>query len=129
MTTATPYIAVKDSRSALDWYIKTFGAEMTVEPIVMDDGSVGHVEFAIDGARIMMSDEAPDYGVAAPDLDAAAAVTIHLDVDDCDEVVAAARAAGARVDREPGDTPHGRIGTIRDPFGHRWMINASQSGI
>ena len=126
MTTATPYIAVQDSRRALDWYIKVFGAEMTVEPIVMDDGSVGHVEFAIDGARIMMSDQAPDYGVVAPDLDAPVPVTIHLDVTDADRVVDAARAEGARVDREPGDTPHGRIGTIRDPFGHRWMINGSQ---
>jgi uncharacterized glyoxalase superfamily protein PhnB len=54
-------------------------------------------------------------------------VTIHLGVDDCDEVVRAARASGAHVDREPGDTPHGRIGTIRDPFGHRWMINGGQS--
>jgi PhnB protein len=125
MTTATPYIAVQDSRRALDWYTKVFGAETTVEPIVMPDGSVGHVEFAIDGARIMMSDSAPDYGVAAPDPDAPAPVTIHLDVADCDAVVEAARAQGARVDREPGETPHGRIGTIRDPFGHRWMINAS----
>lgn len=126
MTTATPYITVQDSRLALDWYIETFGAEMTVEPIVMPDGSVGHVEFAIGGARIMMSDEAPDYGVVAPDPNVAVPVTIHLEVENCDEVVDAARASGARVDREPGDTPHGRIGTIRDPFGHRWMINGSQ---
>jgi PhnB protein len=123
MTTATPYITVTDSRSALDWYIKNFGAEMTVEPIVMDDGSVGHVEFAIDGARIMMADSAPDYGVVAPVPNAGVPVTIHLEVENCDEVVDAARAGGARVDREPGDTPHGRIGTICDPFGHRWMIN------
>jgi PhnB protein len=126
MTTATPYITVQDSRLALDWYIETFGAEMTVEPIVMPDGSVGHVEFAIGGARIMMSDEAPDYGVVAPDPNVPVPVTIHLEVENCDEVVDAARASGARVDREPGDTPHGGIGTIRDPFGHRWMINGSQ---
>jgi PhnB protein len=127
MTTATPYITVRESRAALDWYVKHMGAEMTVEPIVMEDGSVGHVEFAIDGARIMMSDEAPDYGVVAPDPARAATVTIHLDVSNCDEVVQAARSGGARVDREPGDTPYGRIGTIVDPFGHRWMINGSSS--
>jgi PhnB protein len=127
MATATPYISVEDSHRALDWYIEVFGAEITVEPIVMPDGHVGHVEFAIEGARIMMSDSAPDYGVAAPDPDAPASVTIHLDVDDCDAAVEAARANGARVDREPEETPYGRIGTIRDPFGHRWMINGSQS--
>ncbi len=123
MTTATPYITVKDSRAALDWYTRAFGAQVTGDPIVMPDGSVGHAEFAIDGARIMMSDEAPAYSVVAPDPAAGVPVTIHLDVANCDDVVAAARAAGARVDREPGDTPHGRIATIRDPFGHRWMIN------
>ena len=124
MSTVTPYICVKDSHAALDWYVKTLGAEMTVEPIVMDDGSVGHVEFAVGGARVMMSDEAPDYGVIAPEVGAPVPVTLHLEVDDCDAVVEAARSGGAQVDREPGDTPHGRIGTIRDPFGHRWMINS-----
>ena len=127
MATITPYITVTDSHEALDWYIKNLGAEMTFEPIIMPDGKVGHVEFAIGGARVMMSDEAPDYGVVAPDPNAGSPVTIHLQVQNCDEVLDAARAGGARVDREPGDTPHGRIGTICDPFGHRWMINGDLS--
>src|SRR6478609_7846486 len=52
----TPYICVADSRAAIEWYREFLGAEVTVDPIVMDDGHVGHCELAVDGARRMMSD-------------------------------------------------------------------------
>jgi predicted enzyme related to lactoylglutathione lyase len=31
-------------------------------------------------------------------------------------------AAGATLLRPPGDQPHGRTATIRDPYGHRWLV-------
>ena len=38
MSELTPYICVADSRAAIDWYGEHLGAQLTVEPIVMDDG-------------------------------------------------------------------------------------------
>jgi hypothetical protein len=32
-------------------------------------------------------------------------------------------AAGATPEREPSDEPYGRAATIRDPFGHRWLVH------
>ncbi|MGG5257163.1 VOC family protein [Phycicoccus avicenniae] len=123
MSEITPYICVADARAAIRWYTETFGAEVVVEPIMMDDDRVGHVELAVDGARWMMSDEFDAAGVAAPPAGRGAAVTLHLTHADVDGLSRRASEAGAHVDRQPEDTPHGRIAVLTDPFGHRWMLN------
>jgi uncharacterized glyoxalase superfamily protein PhnB len=120
----TPYLAVSDARAAIDWYARVLGAEVTYEPIVMPDGRVGHVELDAGGARWMMADAHPEIRSPAPTPGAGSPVTLHLTVADVDAVTDRARAAGADVDREPGDNPGvGRIAVFRDPFGHRWMLN------
>ena len=128
MSELTPYICVADSRAAIDWYRQRLGAEVVVEPIVMDDGRVGHCELTVDGARWMMSDEFESAGVAAPARDRGACVTLHLTVDDCDEAAARVVAAGVTMTRGPEDSPPaGRVAVFTDPFGHRWFLN--QSGV
>lgn len=120
----TPYLAVADARAALEWYGNALGARTVGQPIVMPDGRIGHAELTVAGARLFLSDEHPEIGAAAPTTGAGAAVTLHLEVPDVDAVVARAAAAGAGVEREPSDNPYGRVGVIRDPFGHRWMLNS-----
>ena len=51
MTQLTPYLCVADARAAIAWYVAALGAEVTCEPIIMDDGGVGHCELAIGEAR------------------------------------------------------------------------------
>jgi uncharacterized glyoxalase superfamily protein PhnB len=120
----TPYICVADARRAIEWYVDVLGAEVVLEPIVMGDGRVGHVELAVDGGRWMMSDEFASAGVAPPDPDRAAAVSLHLEVADVDAVCARVTAAGVVLDRGPEDSPPaGRVAVFRDPFGHRWFLN------
>lgn len=121
MTTFTPYLCTTDARAALVWYGEAFGAVTTVAPMAMDDGRVGHSEFTIGAARFMMSDPHPEIAVVPP-APAGVPVTLVLEVDDCDAWTDRARAAGATVDREPTDNPHGRGAVVRDPFGHRWML-------
>ena len=117
----TPYLAVDDARAAIAWYAEVLGAAETEPSIVMPDGRVGHASLSLDGAELFLSDAHPELGVVAPA--GGNDVTLHLDVADVDGLVSAARAAGAVVDREPADTPVGRIAVLRDPFGHRWMLN------
>lgn len=122
--TLTPYLCVDGAREALDWYSNAFGARVTFEPIVMDDGRIGHVELTIgEHGRFMMSDPFGEAGVAGPDATRGAAVSLHLHTADVDDLTARAAAAGARIDRGPQNTPHGRLAILRDPFGHRWMLN------
>ena len=120
----TPYLCVADARSAIDWYVDVLGAEVVLDPIVMDDGRIGHVELAVDGGRWMMSAEFGSAGVAAPDPSRGAAVSLHLEVTDvdalCERVVAAGGLSSGPRSRV---TPAGRVAVFRDPFGHRWFLN------
>jgi PhnB protein len=122
MSELTPYLCVGDARAAMAWYADVLGAEVTFEPIVMDDGRIGHVELAADGARWMMADPFPDIGVEAPDPERGAAVTLHLQVTDVDSLTAKVTGSGTTLDRGPENTEHGRVAVFRDPFGHRWMV-------
>ena len=50
-------------------------------------------------------------------------MVIHLHCDNCDALAAQAIAAGAAMVREPSDAFYAeRSCTIRDPFGHEWML-------
>ena len=123
MSVLTPYLAVRDARAAIAWYVEHLGAVVTRDPVVMPDGRVGHVELAVGGAGWMMADEHPEIQVEAPVAGHGAAVTLHLTVDDVDAIVMRAVVGGAVLDRGPEDGPVGRVAVLRDPFGHRWFLN------
>lgn len=124
MSELTPYICVADARAAIAWYVDALGAEVTHAPIEMSDGRIGHVELAVAGAGWMMADEFDSAGVAAPDPQRGAAVSLHLTVDDVDALAARVVVAGVTLDRGPEDSPPaGRVCVFRDPFGHRWFLN------
>ncbi|WP_151524402.1 VOC family protein [Serinicoccus kebangsaanensis] len=124
MSELIPYLCVTDSRAAIEWYQQALGAELVLEPIVMDDGQVGHCELAVQGARWMMSDQFESAGVQAPDPDRGCAVSMHLTVDDVDAVARRVQERGVELDRGPEDSPPaGRVAVFRDPFGHRWFLS------
>jgi PhnB protein len=124
MSNLTPYICVADSRTAIEWYRKVFQATVRGKPYVMENGRVGHVELEIAGSLLMMADAFPEVDVEPPDPSRGSAVSLHLQVPDCDAAAEAAVRNGAKLDRGPESTSHGRSATFRDPFGHRWMINS-----
>jgi uncharacterized glyoxalase superfamily protein PhnB len=117
-----PYLAVAGARRAIEWYVAALGARVRGEPIVMPDGRIGHAELEIGDGLIMLSEEHPEIGVAAPSPGQGVPVTIHLTVGDVDTLIGRAVSAGARLDRPIANHDYGRNGVIRDPFGHRWLI-------
>lgn len=123
-TPVTPYICPRDAATAIDWYVDVLGATESGQRYVDDDGRIGHAEIRIDGSPIMVSDAYPDYGAVAPDRgNTAATFALHVYVADADVTVAAARKAGANVQRPVEGQGHGsRMGTMIDPFGVRWMV-------
>jgi PhnB protein len=122
MSEIRPYICTRDARAAVDWYVDAMGAVVTYEPIVMDDGRIGHVELSFGGATVMMSDAYPEIHVEAPLEGRGAAVTLYLTTDDVDTLTHRSVERGAVLDRGPEDSDHGRTAVFRDPFGHRWML-------
>jgi uncharacterized glyoxalase superfamily protein PhnB len=86
-------------------------------------GRIGHAELDFDGTVLMVSEEYPEYGIMGPQSIGGTSVSIHLHVDNADETIERAVAAGAELLREPQDQFYGeRSGTVRDPFGHEWLI-------
>jgi uncharacterized glyoxalase superfamily protein PhnB len=119
----TPYLIVNDARAAIAWYQDILGARVTYEPIIMDDGRIGHVELDIDGSTIQMADEFPDIGAVSPQTLGGSTISLSLYVPDCDATFARAVEAGASGDRPPADQFYGaRAASITDPFGHRWSL-------
>jgi uncharacterized glyoxalase superfamily protein PhnB len=122
--TLSPYLNVADARAAIAFYTDAFGAVPRGEPYVMEDGRIGHAEVAVGGSVLMLADEFPEMGFVGPHSAGGISVSLHLTVPDVDAVVARAVAAGAQLEREPADAPYGRTGVVRDPAGHRWMVQA-----
>ncbi len=118
-----PYLVVDGADAAVAFYAEVFGAQVVGDLIRGDDGRVGHCELDIAGNGLYLADAYPERGILAPD--PAVGVALHLDVTDADATVARAEAGGATVLRPVEDRFYGsRSGTVRDPFGHQWQIDA-----
>ena len=116
------YLCVSGASAAIDFYREVFGAIETVR-MTGDDGRVGHAEIILEGMTVMLSDEHPEIGVVSPETLGGTPVSLYLHVADVDATYDRAVAAGATGDRPPADQFHGnRNASLRDPFGHRWMI-------
>ncbi len=119
------YLRVKGAAEAIEFYSKVFGATEKFR-LAEPGGRVGHAELDFDGSTLMVSEEYPELGILGPQSVGGASVTIHLHVDNADEVIQAAVAAGAEITSELKDQFYGeRSGNIRDPFGHEWNIGHS----
>ncbi|HEX5910122.1 MAG TPA: VOC family protein [Thermoleophilaceae bacterium] len=118
--TLTPNLVVDGGLEALEFYERAFGAEV-VSRLEMD-GQLMHAELRVGNSGFTVSDEFADQGFVAPE-EGRVNVSLSLWVEDCDAVHARAVEAGATGTSAPADKFHGdRVGTIRCPFGHRWLI-------
>jgi uncharacterized glyoxalase superfamily protein PhnB len=116
------YLCVRDAARAIAFYQQAFGAREKFR-LTEPSGRVGHAEMDFNGTTLMLSEEYPEYGIQGPLAIGGTPVTIHLHVDNADEMIEQAVAAGAKLERAPTDAFYGeRSGVIRDPFGHRWNI-------
>lgn len=120
-----PYLRVKGASKAVEFYKAAFGATEKFR-LVEPSGRVGHVELLFGPTVVMFSDEYPEMGLLGPESVGGTTVTIHLHVDDADAALARAVAAGATLIRPASDAFYGeRSGTVRDPFGHDWLLGHS----
>lgn len=117
-----PYLRVKNAAGAIDFYRIAFGATEKFR-LTEPSGRIGHAELDFGRTTLMLSEEYPELGCNGPETIGGTSVTIHLHVDDADAMIARAVEAGARLVRPAADHFYGeRSGTVRDPFGHEWMI-------
>jgi len=120
-----PYLRVRNAAAAIEFYAKAFGAKEKFR-LVEPSGRIGHVELELGDITLMLSDEFPEYGIHGPETVGGTTMSIHLHVDDADAAIQRAVEAGATLVRAATDHFYGeRSGTIRDPFGHEWLIGHS----
>jgi len=116
------YLCVADAQAAVEFYCKVFDASEKFR-LVEPGGRIGHVELDLGGTTLMLCEEFPEVDIRRPEPARGHSHTLHLHVDDADDVVARAVAAGAQLAMAPRDHFYGeRSGTVIDPFGHRWAI-------
>lgn len=121
-TSVMAYLTVKDAPRAIEWYGKVFDAQELYR-LAAPDGAVGHAEIRIGDTIVMLADESVAWGNMGPKELGGTPVKLSLFVDNVDEVIEGAVAAGATLINPPKDQFYGeRDGRIEDPFGHVWVI-------
>lgn len=117
----TPYLVIDGAQSAIEWYARAWGASETMR-LPMGD-KIGHAEMRIGNSIVMLADEFPDMGILGPRARGGPTSSLLLYVEDVDAAFAKAVAEGAIAERPPEDQFWGdRMGTLLDPFGHRWSV-------
>ena len=118
----TPYLIIRGAAKAIEFYKKAFGAKETGR-FPGPDGKIGHADLVIGAGHVMLADESPEMGHKSPDTFGGTPVSLVVYVDNVDDVVKKAVAAGGKLTRPVEDQFYGdRAGEVRDPFGHIWHV-------
>jgi PhnB protein len=122
MHSLTPHLVCAGAADAIEFYKKAFDA-IEVTRLPGPGGKLMHASVRIGDSQLMLVDESPEWGAFGPKSLKGSPVTIHLQVDNVDEVVEQAVAAGAKVTMPVADMFWGdRYGVLEDPFGHHWSV-------
>lgn len=114
-------LTVDDAAKAIDFYKQAFGAT-EISRVPMGD-KVGHAELQIGDTRIMLNDEFPEHGNLGPKARGGTPVGLLIYTDDVDSAFKQAIAAGGTQTMAVEDQFWGdRMGSLTDPFGHKWSI-------
>jgi uncharacterized glyoxalase superfamily protein PhnB len=118
----SPLLFYRDPRAALDFLERAFGFETRL--VVETEMGVPHSESVFEGFVVIVVGP-PSHGAVSP-LDIDGRITGHVHVqlkDGIDALCERARAAGAKIEREPEDQPYGdRVFTCLDLEEHSWSF-------
>ncbi|MGA2346837.1 MAG: VOC family protein [Candidatus Sulfotelmatobacter sp.] len=118
-TTIAPWLSVRESARAVDFYKSAFGA---AELFRLEGGEGVVARLSVEGAEFWLSDESPEHFNFSPQTLGGSSVRIILTVADPDAVFARALSAGASQVYAVVEEHGWRVGRVVDPFGHHWEI-------
>ncbi len=122
--TVTPSFTFKDSKKALEFYKKAFGAKVLDLMPNLNDQGIMHATMQIGNSIMMMGDEMPNpnCGKSAETL-GGSPISLFIYVPDVDAAFKQAIDAGGIATMPVADMFWGdRAGSLRDPFGYSWML-------
>lgn len=124
-----PYLTVSPALAAIAYYTSVFGAKQKAVMPAFDGMRIMHCELLINGGSVMLADAFPEFGhtrMSIPGELVTTSVSLEYPTaKDVDAVFAKATSLGGKGETSPTNSFWGtRIATFRDPFGHRWILNA-----
>jgi PhnB protein len=123
-----PYLTVSPASAAIAFYTSVFGAHQKALMPAVDGLRIMHCELEINGGTVMLADAFPEFGkVRTPLPGEPLTMSVSLELESgqaVDDLVQRAAAHGASTEMGPMNSFWGtRFAVLRDPFGHRWMLN------
>ena len=123
-----PYLTVTPAAAAIAFYASAFGAVQKALMPALDGMRIMHCELEINGGAVMLSDAFPEMNKTRPPVpNDYATVPISLELPSAaavDDTTSRCASLGATTEMGPMNSFWGtRFAVIRDPFGHRWMLN------
>jgi uncharacterized glyoxalase superfamily protein PhnB len=119
----SPALAVNDAEKAIDFYKRAFDAVELYRLKDPDSGKIGHAEITINGMLVMLADEYPAFNKTPKTL-GGTTVKLCLMSRNVDADFQRAVSAGAEVIMPLTNQFYGlRSASLRDPFGHEWMLS------
>ncbi|MBV9946303.1 MAG: VOC family protein [Myxococcales bacterium] len=121
--TVTPYLALSNASKAIAFYEQALGAK-EIYRLPMPNGRIGHAELQIGDCRIMLSDEAPEWGNKSAKSLGGSPVNLAIYTENVDALAERFVKAGGRIVRPVQDQFYGdRSGTFEDPEGYKWTLS------
>ena len=113
--TVTPYIFADNAESLVEFLEHAFGGSQVLcsrRP----DGRIANAQVRIGTSTVMVSEAAGRYSPSK--------AAYYLYVEDADQAMQRALAAGGTLEMEVADMPYGdRQGGVRDPHGNIWWVS------
>lgn len=127
-----PYLTVSPAAGAIAFYTAAFDAKQKALMPALDGMRIMHCELEINGGAVFLSDAFPEFGQARPPLPGEpVTMSVSLEfrtAEEVDAVFARGTKLGAKGEVTPTNSFWGtRTAILRDPFGHRWIMNGPLS--
>jgi PhnB protein len=120
--TVTPYLSMSDASKAIAFYREALGATELVR-MPMPNGRIGHAELQIGNSRIMLADEALEWGNKSAKTMGGTPVVLCIYDENVEALAARFVKAGGKVLKPLANQFYGdRSGQFEDPEGYKWTL-------
>jgi PhnB protein len=118
-----PLLVVRDAIRAVEFYVQALGANEVARYIDNRRGTISHADLALGEAMFSVTEEARAWNADAPPSLGGSSVVLQLRVEDVDAAFDRLCRAGATVVFPLTEFCGERMGRVRDPFGHLWILS------
>jgi uncharacterized glyoxalase superfamily protein PhnB len=121
-----PLLVVRGAMRAIDFYVQAFAAREIARYLHPVTGDVSHADLALGVATVAtfsVTEEARDWNSDAPESLGGSPVVLQLRVRRADASFERAVRHGANVVFPLMEFCGERMGRLRDPFGHLWIVS------